>query len=360
MEKIKAGCYQIGDSFIASKGFVRKLGFEPVIIPPLNKEIVKKGISLSPEFSCFPFKTLLGIVISSLEKGAKIFILPEPISIGACQSADFASAQKFILKKYGYDFDIIGMSNIYPKNLYHKLKEYNKEITLRKVTKAMVIFAQKIFMIENINNFYRDIYLSYNKKKAEYFKLKWTKRIDDCDDILSLKLIDIKIKEEYNNISKNNNKNILKIAIIGDIYCLNESYLNNKIFERLYDFGIYVENGCKLSTMILPKKSISPEDIILKRKANKYLRHSVGGFSLHTIKEAIKYAEKKYDGIIHIYPFNCMPETVVRSLLPKIGNDYNIPILYLPIDEQTGDAGFATRIEAFIDLILLKKKKNMR
>jgi len=93
------------------------------------------------------------------------------------------------------------------------------------------------------------------------------------------------------------------------------------------------------------------------KKSKKYLRHDIGGLATMTIAHAIKYAEEGYDGLIQIYPFTCMPETVVRSIIPKVGKDYNIPILYLPIDEQTGDAGFATRIDAFIDLLKMRKEK---
>jgi predicted nucleotide-binding protein (sugar kinase/HSP70/actin superfamily) len=97
---------------------------------------------------------------------------------------------------------------------------------------------------------------------------------------------------------------------------------------------------------------------MLNNEVKKYLRHNVGAFSQDTIKSAIHYAEKGFDGIIHIYPFSCMPEITVRNILPKVASDFNIPILYLPIDEQTGDAGFTTRIEAFVDLINIRKSKN--
>jgi len=47
----------------------------------------------------------------------------------------------------------------------------------------------------------------------------------------------------------------------------------------------------------------------------------------------------------------CMPEIVSRAILPQVEKDYGIPILYLIVDEQTGEAGFQTRLEAFVDYI---------
>ena len=52
-----------------------------------------------------------------------------------------------------------------------------------------------------------------------------------------------------------------------------------------------------------------------------------------------------------------MPEIVAQNILPKVSKNEDIPILSLVLDEQTGKAGYLTRIEAFIDLIKRKKMK---
>ena len=52
-----------------------------------------------------------------------------------------------------------------------------------------------------------------------------------------------------------------------------------------------------------------------------------------------------------------MPEIVAQNILPKVSREEDIPILSLVLDEQTGKAGYITRIEAFIDLIKRKRMK---
>ena len=37
----------------------------------------------------------------------------------------------------------------------------------------------------------------------------------------------------------------------------------------------------------------------------------------------------------------------------------NLPMIHLTIDEHTGEAGFVTRLEAFIDMLIRKKRKNL-
>ena len=52
-----------------------------------------------------------------------------------------------------------------------------------------------------------------------------------------------------------------------------------------------------------------------------------------------------------ILPFTCMPEVVAQAILPAVSQDLDLPILSLVVDEHTGEAGFQTRLEAFVDLI---------
>ena len=89
--------------------------------------------------------------------------------------------------------------------------------------------------------------------------------------------------------------------------------------------------------------------------AKPYLSTLVGGHGRETIGSAVQYAQQGFDGLVQIFPLTCMPEIVAESILPAIGRDYDIPILTLVVDEMTGEAGYQTRLEAFVDL--LKKRR---
>ena len=45
------------------------------------------------------------------------------------------------------------------------------------------------------------------------------------------------------------------------------------------------------------------------------------------------------------------------SILPKISDEYNIPILYFSFDAEDNEVGVDTRLEAFYDMIKSKKEK---
>jgi predicted nucleotide-binding protein (sugar kinase/HSP70/actin superfamily) len=356
--KTRYAFYQVGTSAIATNAFARRIGIEAVTLPSPNLDTITKGVSLSPEFSCFPFKVLLGLLMQGIDRGANVFVVPVSRSVSSCQLADFGMAQKYILRRTGHDFDIILLDTIRPDRVLESFRKYNKNITLIHVSEGLVIAAQKLLLLEAVENRYRDIYLSARKQKAETFRLKWTREIDGTDSILDLYALGRRMEEECGAYPETDAGGRLKIAVIGDIYSINEKIINNNIFERLCDLNVYSENGIQLRRLFDTGIRTAPEDLALSSKAREYLRHDIGGFALDTVKSAIRFAEKGYDGLVHIYPFSCMPEVVVRNILPMIGADYDIPILNLPIDEQTGDAGFTTRVEAFVDLIEFRRSRS--
>jgi predicted nucleotide-binding protein (sugar kinase/HSP70/actin superfamily) len=355
---MKAAFFLLGNTHIATKAFLQELGFLPVKLYPANKDIISKGVLLSPEFACFPFKVSLGILIRALDDGVELYIVPGNNSQAACQLSEFGRAQEHIIRKTGKKFEIFQMNTINPKILLEKFKKYNPKITLKQLLKAMFMGRQKAVLLELVEDCYRAIFLTEGKTAAENFKKKWLKKIDEAARVTEVLALNNKILYEYSAFKKLNTDDYLKIAVIGDIYCLNDSSVNNSIYDRILSMNVYVKQGISLSVMFESRIKVSLKDIMLERKAEKYLKHNVAGYAKNTIKDAIECAEEHYDGLIHLYPFNCMPEVTARNILPKIAKDYNIPILYLPIDEQTGDAGFTTRLEAFVDLLKMKTGKS--
>jgi len=55
-----------------------------------------------------------------------------------------------------------------------------------------------------------------------------------------------------------------------------------------------------------------------------------------------------------------MPEAVAKSVVAGVGREYNIPILHLAIDEHAGEAGMITRVEAFVDVLEMRRQQNVR
>ena len=65
--------------------------------------------------------------------------------------------------------------------------------------------------------------------------------------------------------------------------------------------------------------------------------------------------EKRIDGIIYLSSFSCGTDSITIELIRNKVKD--LPILVLKLDEHTGEAGFNTRIEAFIELLERRKMR---
>ena len=59
--------------------------------------------------------------------------------------------------------------------------------------------------------------------------------------------------------------------------------------------------------------------------------------------------------MIQIFPVGCMPEIVAKSVFSKMMKEKKLNILTLIYDEMDGEAGYLTRIEAFLDMLARKK-----
>jgi benzoyl-CoA reductase/2-hydroxyglutaryl-CoA dehydratase subunit BcrC/BadD/HgdB len=51
-----------------------------------------------------------------------------------------------------------------------------------------------------------------------------------------------------------------------------------------------------------------------------------------------------------------MPEVSIRPILKRVSKDKDIPILEMSYDEHTCGVGIATRLEAFADVLMERRK----
>jgi predicted nucleotide-binding protein (sugar kinase/HSP70/actin superfamily) len=165
-------------------------------------------------------------------------------------------------------------------------------------------------------------------------------------------------------VLKDRNYKPLRISLVGEMYVCAHPNINLDIERKLGNMGIEVHNNLTISNWITEYfiKKLIP--VGLKDKSleagKEYMKtDDIGGHGLHTIGNCILSAKKKFDGVIHLYPFTCMPEIVAQCAFSEIEMKYNIPIMTLIIDEMTGEASYVTRLEAFVDLLAMKTRQKM-
>lgn len=141
--------------------------------------------------------------------------------------------------------------------------------------------------------------------------------------------------------SKNINENKKNILLLGHPYILYDSYISLDLVNKFRKSGINVITH-----------EMIPQNYILWG-AKKFPKDMFWTIDKEILGSAYYLlTEDNLDGVVHVASFGCGPDSMTGELLGRmIKKHYNTPYLYLNIDEQSGDAGFNTRIEAFLDIL---------
>lgn len=359
----------MGNIWLVGKTLFETLGHE-VIIPPKNtKKTVELGTTYAPEFACFPLKVTLGNFMEAAQMGADTMFMAG--GGGPCRFGLYGHIQKEILNGLGYNIDAIildppGASSY--KTIFNNLKKVIKRSSVRHIKTALKKGKAKVEVSDYLEKKLGairpyEMHDGKNKDSCEKIENDILKQINKEEDLENI----LGIKEEIDyRINKLNlmprPKSPTKVAIVGEIYMVLEPFVNFEVEKRLGEMGCEVTRGIYLNEWIdenlnpFTRKEYKKKKQKIQQKARPYINHFVGGHGRESIGEAIHYAEEGFDGVIHVSPFTCMPENTAQSVFPNVSYDYNIPVLSLMFDEQTGEAGTVTRLEAFTDLIKRKKK----
>ncbi|HNT03268.1 MAG TPA: CoA protein activase [Bacillota bacterium] len=346
----------MGEAYIAVKSLMDDIGVESIIPAFTTNSTLRLGSSLSPEAVCLPYKIMLGNYINSINAGADTILITG--SCGPCRFGYYGPLQKQALWEAGYkDTDIIILDP--PREGYRKFLEALKKVAGKNSGRIIPSFINAYKVCCELDSMNELLY--YTRPRA--FKKDELRSIMHKfkSDVMAVKgsgqMLELihDTKNRIRGIDIDKSFKPLKIGIIGEIYTIIEPFSNLHTEERLGDLGVEVHRSMTVrdwarNNVIFP--ATGRKGYKLEKKLSKpYLPALIGGHTQQCIGHAVHYAKTGYDGLVQIYPMTCMPEIVSRSILSQVEKDYNIPILYLIVDEQTGEAGFQTRLEAFVDYV---------
>lgn len=344
----------MGNLDIILRHLFDQLGNEYVIPPKSSNKTLTLGAKYGPEFACLPLKINIGNFIEALDLGADTLVMAG--GRGPCRFGYYSQIEETILRNAGFEFKMITLEP--PSTSIFKFIEFFKVLAPEKsIWELWKIIKNTFAKIRAMDELEREVLRlrafevslgDTSKAHREALKLIDAARSDD--EIESAK---IRAFSLINSVEKDDTGNVLKIVIVGEFFMLLEPFSNFDIEEWLGHEGVSVERSVYVSDWISPR----PNNLIsgvptseIEKAAAPYLSHFVGGEGLETIGHVVVGAREGLDGAIHLLPFTCMPEAIAMSVLPKISRELDFPVMTLVIDEQTGKAGFITRLEAFLDL----------
>ncbi|WP_371365693.1 hypothetical protein SRRS_03590 [Sporomusa rhizae] len=349
----------MGTLSIVLKTLFTKLDCQVVAPPPITKYTMELGAQLSPETVCLPFKITLGNFIEALEEGADTIITCG--GEGPCRLGYYAAVQQAILEQLGYKFTMLVIEpNIV--DIYKQLRYIAPRKNWISIYKAFQLAGAKMNLLDDILRELNRIRPHVaDGRKVERIWLQALQAVDVVEAYSTVKELKQNILKTINELPLAEGPTPLRVAVVGEIYVMQESFVNQSLDRRLGEMGVEVVRTMCLSDYVrghlLRRRNYMELYQQLNSLAKPYLGHHVGGHGLESIAYTILKKHQGYDGIIQVYPFTCMPEVVAKNILPKVSMDVNMPVLTLAYDEQTGEAGIITRLEAFVDLLKYRKNK---
>ncbi|MBU3189787.1 acyl-CoA dehydratase activase-related protein [Clostridium bowmanii] len=352
----------LGNTHLAAKALFDGLGIECIIPPFSSSETLELGSKFSPEEMCLPYKIMIGNYLQSIEMGADTIVIPG--SCGPCRFGEYCELQINALKKIGHDLNFIVIDNpfdIGKEELLNRLSKISDNSTKGKIQKLKAL-KQSYNVIKLIEKIEADAhYLTgFEVEKGQFMRLLKECKINAAKAITPSQMVNIlkEYRQKIKEVPINKHKSPVKIAIIGEIYTVIEPFSNLYIEDKLMDYGVSTKRMLTPSWWI-KDAALSPlklNSIGIRMASREYLPHYIGGHGRECIGEVLLAEKDNFDGAIQIFPMGCMPEIVSKAILPAISNDKDFPIMTLVVDEMTGEAGYITRIEAFVDM--LERKKN--
>ncbi|MEW9121263.1 MAG: acyl-CoA dehydratase activase-related protein [Thermotaleaceae bacterium] len=291
--------------------FFKELGAEIVLSDYSNKEILNRGTQSTVDEACIPIKLFHGHV-ESIKARVDILFIPRITSV---------HRDEYICPKF------CGLPEMIKNSISHLPPLISPDINLFTSNKS---YDKVIYEIGN--TFTKDkriIQRAYKKAREKYkdhcLRMKENHEIKASHDLIRSGLRDRK----------------KRIMLLGHPYHLYDSFLNRNIACLLLRSGFEV-----ITPEMFNRKDTDPYMDLYPARFFWTFANKLLGTAAYCVEK------RNIDGFIYISTFGCGVDSVVADLAEKeICEKRKIPFLLLTLDEHGGEAGFHTRVEAFMDML---------
>ncbi|TET53706.1 MAG: hypothetical protein E3J54_03630 [Actinobacteria bacterium] len=302
------------------KTFFETLGAQVVVSPRTNSTILNRGLEAASSEICLPVKVFYGHALHLSSRCDYVFI-PRIVSI----EKDAFTCPKML--------GLPDMIRALPKPPKVLTADFNAKKKRKYIRRALLSLAAPI------NNNPVVVYRAYRAALAEAKSFKKAQ----LNGHLTSDILASKAKKPVNN------KEEIKIGVVGHHYNIYDSYISLNFLERLRRQKIKIETVENIGhEKIVDNLKSLPKEIFWT-----YEKEVVGGV-MHWLNT------KSVDGIIYLLSFACGPDSLIQVLLENEARKHeDTPLMSMVMDEHSGEAGFLTRLEAFTDMLRYKKTKSV-
>jgi predicted nucleotide-binding protein (sugar kinase/HSP70/actin superfamily) len=138
----------------------------------------------------------------------------------------------------------------------------------------------------------------------------------------------------------------LSIALVGHDYLVHDSFISHDLPSRLNKLGAKAVLMSEVPDSVIEKETARYPEISWS-----YEKELLGAASHFLGRPDI-------DGVMMVIGFACGPDSIIAEIIAReVRRPESPPLTTLVLDEHTGQAGVATRVEAFVELIRRSRNK---
>jgi len=308
------------------KVFFSELGCKFTLSPSTNKGILDAGVKETVTDACVPIKLFHGHVAALKNKVDFIFV-PRMVNVDKDEYTTFCP--KFLGLPDMIKASIPNLPAIISPSLNRRSGRYYLYKACREIGTQL---GKPVFLV----------YRAYHKAVAAQRRFEKIMVEYQCNPIEGMEYL---LRGGLVSPATQRPSD-LNLAVIGYPYQIYDPYVSTNMLSKLSNSGV------KVWTIEMVSSSQ------LESYASKMKKRLFWHFSNKVVWACYHYLEQPYiDGIIHVTAFGCGPDAMVDKLVELECKKQNMPFLSLMIDEQTGEGGIATRLEAFTDMIRLRRSQ---
>ncbi len=345
----------IGNYWIALRPLAELLG-DPVVPPRVTRRTIELGARYSPEFVCVPFKYNLGTFIEALELGANVIMQVG----GGCRLGYYSEVQEAILRDLGYDFTFLRLTGgrVTTRDILRAFKGAKPSLTMRSILRRFKETEAKARALDEIDDHARkNVGFEVERGSFERVIARFHRDLDEARETGEIERVRRGCMEDLRALPVDKPTEVLRVGIVGEIYVVVEPVANYFVERTLARHGVEVHRFVDATSLFDRGENERRHMNELIRMAGPYMRHDVGGHGTESVARTRAMMAGGFDGVVHIKPFGCMPEVSATAALQRISRENTFPILFMSCDAQTSETGVATRLEAFCDMLAIRRKR---
>lgn len=315
--------------------FFSELGAEVIVSDPTNKRILDDGVKACVDEACLPIKLFHGHVINLKDRVDYIFI-PRFTSI---------SKNEYICPEFG------GLPDMVRHTLQGLPRLIDTEINLRSSVNGAIKAAIETAALLGVGK--RTAKSALRAAMENYWDFRYQAlcgtlpfhgngRTAPQNERNVPSVANVPTVADERTVSPAAR---MRIAVIGHSYNVYDKYISMDLMGKLNKYGVDV-----VTIEMVDKSDINMQVSLLSKPMFWNYGRNAYGAALHLASSG------EINGMICISSFGCGIDSFVYDFIERrVRREYKIPFITITIDEHSGEAGFNTRLEAFIDMLYWRR-----